>query len=131
MPPAKNVTSNTNIINPKKTVKHVQYLKKTHSLQNNIDCLTYIRCTIIISPKTNKRKNSWKEMLRFGCYLSMFHCLKQHESYWPHALLVATFDCHIVFVHLSVSRFSRLQKGGINEDHLSSLLKHEMSKKAC
>lgn len=50
-------------------------------------------------------------MLRFGCYLSMFHCLKQHESYWPHALLVATFDCHIVFVHLSV--VSRLQKGGI------------------
>ena len=55
-----------------------------------------------LAPKINK-PNSWKEMLRFWSYLSMFHCLKQHESYWPHALLVATFDCHIVFVHLSDS----------------------------
>lgn len=33
MSPTKNVTPNANITNPKKTVKHVQYLTKKHSLQ--------------------------------------------------------------------------------------------------
>ena len=76
--------------------KNIIY-KKTSTVSH-----TYVTPTSFHRWPTSEKKKSWKEMLRFWCYLSMFHCLKQHESDWPHALLVTTFDCHIVFVHLSV-----------------------------